>query len=390
MLICKGNMSSFMKQKEEFLNTLEKKERELAFKVREEVNWLRKSPKARTTKSQSRIQSAYRLIDELSDVKQRKKIETVGIDFSASERQTRKLLVANNIGKSLGGKKLFDHVDLTLTPGTRLGIVGKNGTGKTTMLKILSGDIEQDMGTIKYADDLRIVYFDQHREQIPSDITLREALCPHGDMVNYRGKEIHVNGWAKRFLFSSDRLNLPVGFLSGGERARILIAKLMLEPADILFLDEPTNDLDIPTLEVIEESLMTFTGAVVLISHDRCLMDRICTKILGLIENSEHQYLASYDQWETFCSTQIKKDKKIKKESTATEKEPRKKLSYKEKKELENMEQMILEAETNIEKLQGELVGEEGNLEHYKQMGLAQEELDALYQRWQHLLDRSN
>lgn len=390
MLICKGNMSSYMKQKEEYLNTLEKRERELSYKVREEVNWLRTSPKARTTKSQSRIQQAYRLIDELSEVKQRKKIETVGIDFTASERQTRKLLVAKNIGKSLGGKELFKHVDLTLTPGTRLGIVGKNGTGKTTMLKILSGALEQDIGTIKYADDLRIVYFDQHREQIPLDTTLKEALCPHGDTVNYRGKEIHVNGWAKRFLFSQDRLNLPVGFLSGGERARILIAKLMLEPADVLFLDEPTNDLDIPTLEVIEESLMTFSGAVVLISHDRCLMDSVCTSILGLEENAEHQILASYDQWEKFRSRAQQKERKSKHKPVPSDNEPSKKLSYKEKKELENMENLISEAELEIERMQEDLAKGEGNLEQYNRMGEAQEKLEALYQRWQNLLDRSS
>src|SRR5262249_16560141 len=161
----------------------------------------------------------------------------------ATERQTRKLMVAKNLSKSFEGKQLFKGLDLTLTPGTRLGIVGKNGTGKTTLLKMLANMVPQDGGTIKYADDLKLVYFDQHRERIPANLSIREALSPHGEMVNYRGQSIHVNGWAKRFLFTSDRLGLPISCLSGGERARILIAKLMLEPADVLFLDEPTNDL---------------------------------------------------------------------------------------------------------------------------------------------------
>ncbi|MDB6080805.1 MAG: tylosin resistance protein, partial [Chlamydiia bacterium] len=273
LFISSGNMSSYRQHKEEFLLGQAEQERSLASVVRDEIEWLRKSPKARTTKSRSRIEKAHNLIEELSEVSKRNKISTVDLDFTASDRETRKLLSAKNLAKSLSDKELFKGIDLLLSPGSRLGIVGKNGTGKTTLLKILAGKITQDAGTIKYADNLKLVYFDQHREHIPPQATLKEALSPNGEMVNYRGQSIHVNGWARKFLFAPDRLTLPVSYLSGGERARILIARLMLEPADILFLDEPTNDLDIATLEVIEESLKEFPGAVVLISHDRCLMD---------------------------------------------------------------------------------------------------------------------
>lgn len=403
LLECPGNMSVFMEQKEAFLNALEKKERELSFKVRGEVDWLRTSPKARTTKSSARIQQAYKLIDELSDVKQRKKVHTAEIEFSDSERQTQKLLVAKNVGKSMGGRDLFQNIDFTLSPGVRLGIVGKNGTGKTTLLKTLGGMIPPDTGTLKYADALRIVYFDQHREQLPSDITLKEAFSPHSDMVNYRGQHIHVNSWAKRFLFSPDRINLPVRYLSGGERARILIAKLMLQPADILFLDEPTNDLDIQTLEVLEESLSTFSGAVVLISHDRCLMDRICTTIIGLGENNEHSFFASYSQWEESCAQARKKGKggkplpsnipldiaPVAPPVQTVEKERATKLSYKEKRELEGMEQLILETEMQLETLQKQTESENPTQEMYKSLGEIQEKLDIYYKRWQDLLDRS-
>ena len=210
------------------------------------------------------------------------------------------------------------------------------------------------MGTIKYAEDLRIVYFDQHREQIPLDITLRRALAPSSDMLSYLGNPIHVNGWAKRFLFSPDRLELPVGCLSGGERARILIAKFMLESADVLFLDEPTNDLDIPTLEVFEESLKEFAGAVVLISHDRCLMDRVCTHIIGLGENCEDQLFADYAQWEQACEKQ--KEKKGEKTAKAPEMRPKiKKLNYLEQKELEGIEAAHTRAEKEIAALHSEL-----------------------------------
>lgn len=393
LLISDGGMSDFMEYKEIFLEAQEQRERGLASVVRSEVEWLRRSPPARTTKSQSRITRAYELMEELSQVKQRNKVNTVELEFSASERATRKLITAKNLGKSLGGKQLFEKVDITLAPGTRLGIVGKNGTGKTTLLKILSGDLTPDVGTIKYADDLKLVYFDQHREQIPNNITLRRALSPLSDVVNYRGNQIHVNGWAKRFLFSPDRLELPVGCLSGGERARILIAKLMLEPADVLFLDEPTNDLDIPTLEVIEQSLKEFAGAVVLISHDRCLMDRLCTSILGLGEGAGvgSQFYADYKQWEEAClkAPASKQETSKSKDKALPSKTEGKKLSYKERKELDAMEEGIHAAEASVESLQQQIhEATEYSAELYQSLTEAQTKVDRLYSRWQELLDK--
>lgn len=319
------------------------------------------------------------------------------LEFSASERETRKLITAKNLSKSLGGKKLFDKIDITLAPGTRLGIVGKNGTGKTTLLKVLSGAITPDTGTIKYADDLKLVYFDQHREKIPMDVTLRRALAPLSDVVNYRGAPIHVNGWAKKFLFSPDRLELPVGCLSGGERARILIAKLMLEPADVLFLDEPTNDLDIPTLEVIEQSLKEFAGAVVLISHDRCLMDRLCTTILGMGEGNgselTSQFYADYKQWEeaSFNAANQKNQQTSKQKAPPAPPKPApKKLSYNEQRELEGMEKAIHKAEERLEGLHQQINNGETSSEIYQQLADTQHEVETLYARWQVLLDKSS
>jgi len=392
-----GNMSAYMENKEAFLKAQEQQERGLASQVRGEIEWLRKSPKARTTKSRSRIQKAYEMIDELSDIRQRNKTRKVDIDFSASDRETRKLLVAKNLSKSMGSKNLFNGVDITLSPGTRLGIVGKNGTGKTTLLKILGKMVAPDLGTLKYADDLKLVYFDQHREQIPPNITLRKALSPLSDVVNYRGQDIHVNGWAKKFLFTPDRLELPVGCLSGGERARIFIARLMLEPADILFLDEPTNDLDIPTLEVIEDSLMDFAGAVVLISHDRCLMDRICNQIIGLGAGAEAQIFADYNQWEAASSQAAPKKEVSDKppQPLRQETEKPKKLSYKEQKELEGMEASIMAAEKELEDIHMSLADPRINadpqksLQQYNLAAESQKKLEHLFERWQALLDKT-
>ncbi len=387
-----ASWSTFMERRLDFLETQLKQERSLASTVREEIEWMKKSPKARTTKSKSRIQRAEGMIQQLQDLGDRNQKKDVSIDFVASERETRNLIVVKNLTKSLGGKKLFQGIDLKLSPGSRLGIVGGNGTGKTTLLKILAGEMTQDLGTVKYAQDLKLVYFDQHREKIDPKITLREALSPSGDFVKFKGQEIHVNGWAKKFLFYPDRLNLPVSCLSGGEKARILLARLMLQPADILFLDEPTNDLDIATLEVIENSLLEFPGAVLLISHDRCLMDRVCTQILGLGQGQEETLFADYFQWEKAFQAGFSKKEKpevVVKPQASSE---GKKLSYKEKKELEGMESAISGKEESLAAMQAELeeVGADPgkSLALYQKMAEVQSALDLLYSRWQELLDR--
>lgn len=403
IFISDGGMSHYLEHKEAFLEAQAQQERGLASNVRDEIAWLRKSAPARTTKSRSRIQRAYELIGELEAVQQRNKIVKVDIDFLASERETRRLLVAKNLCKSFADKPLFQGIELTLSPGTRLGIVGKNGTGKTTLLKILAGQVHQDKGTIKYADDLKIVYFDQHRAHLAPNLSIREALSPYSDTVNYRGQEIHVNGWAKKFLFTPDRLSLPISCLSGGERARILIAKLMLQPADLLFLDEPTNDLDIQTLEVIEESLLEFAGAVILISHDRCLMDRVCTKIIGLGTDNEHHFFADYSQWEKSLTVNPAKKEAVstasssaaasKTHPTSEKKSPpaSKKLSYKEQKELEAMETTILICENEIQSLKNQLENPSNasdpqkSLEVYHVLAEAEVRLEKLYERWEYL-----
>lgn len=391
LFLSEGNMTAFTAHREAFLYAQEQKEKGLASIVREEAEWLRRSPKARTTKSQSRIDRAHGLMEELSEVKKRNKVHRVELEFSASDRETRKLLTAKNLSVTLGGRQLFDKIDITLAPGTRLGIVGKNGTGKTTLLKVLSGAIIPNTGNVKYADDLKLVYFDQHREHIPMNVTLRRALAPLSDVVNYRGNAIHVNGWAKKFLFSPDRLELPVGCLSGGERARILIAKLMLEPADVLFLDEPTNDLDIPTLEVIEQSLKEFAGAVVLISHDRCLMDRLCTTILGMGEGDSSQFYADYKQWELAClNAPVVKVAVDKPKPAAAPKPKSKKLSYKEQKELDGMELAIQQVEQQIEDLHMQSANPSAqSTELYQELADAQHRVEGLYSRWQELLDQN-
>ncbi|MCP5469923.1 MAG: ABC-F family ATP-binding cassette domain-containing protein [Chlamydiales bacterium] len=334
----KGSYQNFLEKKEAFLQGQLQRERSLSSKARRELEWMRSTPQARTTKSRSRVDQANALFDDLADVRKRNQQRRAGIDFVASERETRKLLVAKNISKW----NLFEHIDFTLSPGTRLGLMGPNGCGKTTLLRLLADELQPDVGTLKRADELKVVYFDQHRTKLPDTITLRDALSPNGDFVEYHGQRIHVNGWCQRFLFSPDVLDMPIGKLSGGERARIAIAHLMLQPADILLLDEPTNDLDIPTLETLERNLLEFPGAVVLITHDRCMLDRTCNTLLSLTDG---EHYADYAQWE---QNQTKKERPKKKE-----RQPQKKntLSYKEKKEYEGIEGKIEELEKKAREL---------------------------------------
>lgn len=382
-----GGYSQFLEKKEDFLLAQSNRQEALANRVRREVEWLRRGPKARTGKSKARIDDAGRLIRELGDLESRAVKGVTQIDFTATERRTKRLLAVEGISKELGGRVLFRDLSFTLGPGMRLGLLGLNGTGKTTLLRILAGEIAADAGKVERAAALRTVYFDQAREQLDRTQTLREGLGAHGDHVIYRDRPIHVAGWAKRFLFDSGQLDRPITSLSGGEQARVLIARLMLQPADLLLMDEPTNDLDIPTLEVLEESLTEFPGALVLVTHDRYLLDRVSTAVLGLDGTGGAQLFADYWQWEQ-TSQAMEPPKAEKKEPVRAAQPAKKKLSYLEAREWEQMENRILEAEEAVEAIRTEMllpeVVSDGPRLHscYERLQAAEAEVHNLYARW--------
>jgi ATP-binding cassette subfamily F protein uup len=390
MFRVKGRYSEFLVRKEDFLSAQTREQQSLANQVRREVEWLRRGPKARATKAKARIDAAGRLIQDLAEVSARQQTSTAQIDFTASGRRTKNLVEARGVTKTLGERTLFRGLDLLLRPGVRLGLVGANGSGKTTLLRILNGEIASDVGTIERAEALRIVYFDQNREQLDSAVTLRRALAPEGDSVMYRDQPVHVAGWAKRFLFRPEQLETAVGRLSGGEQARVLIARLMLQPADVLLLDEPTNDLDIPTLEVLEESLLEFPGALALVTHDRYLLDRVSTTVLALDGEGGAQMFADYSQWEQAQAAR-RKSKSGSKSATepAASVAGRRRLSYLDGREWESMEEKILRAEESLEARRAamqEAAADAARLpEAYREMLEAQEEVDRLYARWAEL-----
>ncbi|MGB6596906.1 MAG: ATP-binding cassette domain-containing protein, partial [Candidatus Acidiferrum sp.] len=327
-------------------------------------------------------------------------VNTAQIDFSASNRQTKQLIELNGVTCEIGGRRLFENLHFRVTSGMRVGLVGPNGSGKTTLLRVLRGDLAPAAGTIRKAEPLRMVYFDQNRELDP-DLLLRRALAPDSDAVIYQDRVIHVASWAARFLFTGEDLNRRVGKLSGGERARVLIAQLMLQPADVLLLDEPTNDLDIPTLEILEESLLEFRGALVLVTHDRYMLDRVSSIVLGFDGLGGIERFADYSQWEAWQESQEDDKERARmpeatadlwtavdaKQTTAT----KKKLSYRESRELESMEQRIAEAERELRErqaaLQDSAIISDGPRLHSASLQLdeARKTVDQLYTRWTEL-----
>jgi len=403
-----GNYSRFLEERETFLGRQWQQEERLANKVRRETEWLRRGPKARATKARYRIDEAHRLQDDLAQVKGRNRaLSSVRIEFDATGRKTRKLLEAHGIGKGYGGKMLFSGLDMVLSPGVRLGLLGRNGCGKSTLMQLLaaagSGNnapVLPDCGEIIVADGVRIASFDQRREKINPALSLRRALAPDGDVVVCQGRSMHVISWAKRFLFQPEQLEMPVGQLSGGEQARILIAELMRQPADILLLDEPTNDLDIPSLDVLEESLLEFPGALVLVTHDRFLLDRVCDQVLGFDGRGGLNYFADYEQWlAALRENEAEEGKPAVSAPAVVGPEKKKKigkLSYLDQREYDQIEERIVEAEEEQERLQSLMEAPETVSHPERLHGCwialqeAQAKVTQLYERWDTLEARKN
>jgi ABC transport system ATP-binding/permease protein len=403
LLRVSGSYSRFLEKKEEFLHAQSKRQEALENLVHKEIEWLRRGAKARTRKSKARIDKAGELMGELADLNTRSRSGTAQIDFSATDRKTKRLIELENVSCQVGDRTLFTGLNFVITAGMRVGLVGPNGSGKTSLLRLLRGETTPVSGEIHRADWLRIVYFDQSRELDP-DVTLRRALAPEGDSVVYQGRMIHVASWAAKFLFAGEQLNQPVGRLSGGERARVLIAQLMLQPADVLLLDEPTNDLDIPTLDILEESLLEFRGSLALVTHDRYMLDRVSSVVLGLDGDGNAGLFADYSQWESWLDER--------KQSARNEARPvaraagsvggtrpsegKKKLSYLEAREYDAIEKKVADAEQTLqskrEQLEDPKIVSDGPrlMAAHAEMEQAQEKVDTLYARWAELEKKKN
>jgi len=398
LLSVDGDYATFLERKEDLLAAQERRETTMRNTLRRETEWLRRGAKARSTKQQARIQRAEALTGVVEELSVRNVTGTAGLDFGSAGRQPKRLVEAKGISKAYAGKTIFQGIDLFLGPGSRLGLIGKNGCGKSTLLRVLVGQESPDTGEVLRADNLKVAYFEQQRESLDPAVTVIDTLCPGGDQVDFRGTWVHVNGYLSRFLFRAEQGKLRVGQLSGGEQSRLALARLMLRPANVLVLDEPTNDLDLATLDVLEDTLINFDGAVLLVSHDRYFLDRTTTSLLAFSDRpgAEVTHLVGLSQWEAWYAAEREslaaageRDRPTSSRNQAAA--PKRKLSYKDQRDFDTIEARIAKAEAGLAALEAEqaspeLASNAGRLvELIGQVESARAEVDALYARWSEL-----
>lgn len=379
-----GNYEQFLEARDLFLEELESRRSSLANKVRRETEWLNRNPSAQRCRAKARVKNVGVLQAELASMGKERGV--VGLEIKESERKTHQLVRAENVGLTLG-HELFSDLSFVLSPGVKLGVIGANGCGKSSFIKMVSGDIKPTAGKAIFAPELKIVKFSQEREFANLDQSLRLALCPEGDQVVFNGKVVHVAAWAARFLFRSDQLGTPLRLLSGGERARVLLARIMCEPADLLILDEPTNDLDIPTLESLENTLLEYQGALVVVSHDRYFIDSVSSSILGFGEGNAKFY-ADWHQW---FRRNRPNDSTGERASPAADGKPsgkKKALTYGEELELKQIESKIEKAEEEVQRCEAEVASPDIATNPSKltaaceKLTTAQHNVEQLYARW--------
>lgn len=393
LLRVEGNYSRFVEVKSSLMAAQESRETSLRNVLRRETEWVKAGVKARTTKQQARLQRYGELESEVHELAIRNQKTELNIEFQKAQDKPKRLLEAKNITKSYEKEKpLFYRLNLLLTPGHCLGLIGENGCGKSSLIRVLLKEERPDEGSIFHSDLLKIAYFEQGKEQLDPKKTLIQSVCPYGDQVFYQKRHIHVRSYLEKFLFPQDKMDMPAGSLSGGEQSRLLLAKLMLVEANLLILDEPTNDLDIPTMNVLEQCLHEFEGAALLVTHDRAFLERVSDRFLGFPPQkarssySQIQYFDTLNQWQTWFLHQLQ-DSPLPKNKLEKVSHPKKisgsRLKEQQKliKKIEKLESeyQILERDCSDPQIADdfEKLSEKGS-----QMKELQEKIDDLYSKW--------
>lgn len=400
ILSVSGDYAHYLETRAQLVTAQERREVILRNTLRRETEWLRQGAKARTTKQQARIQRAGELRDEVEELAVRNQSRNARLDFQATDRNPRKLIEARGISRTIGQRVLFRDLDLLLTPGKRVGLLGPNGCGKSTLIRVLLKSLEPDAGTVFHSEQLSAAYFEQARDSLDPAQSVLKTLCPAGDFVDYRGGRLHIRSYLDRFLFDPAQAEMAVGRLSGGEQSRLLLARLMLSPANLLVLDEPTNDLDLATLGVLEECLSDFPGAVLLVTHDRYFLAQVTNQILAFpLDPDEKGTLVSFaslSQWEPWHEDQrerlrIASRAKSPAPPSSTPPLRKRRLGYNEQRELDSMEKNIQEAEARLQALTRESSLPENSCnairlsELSREMSELQARIDHLYSRWSEL-----
>lgn len=366
-------------------------------KLNEEEVWIRQGIKARRTRNEGRVRALLQMRKEVA--KRLKPQNKARIHIEEAEQSGRKVIEAHNICHSYGEQKLIDKLSIKVMRGDRIGLVGNNGVGKSTLLKILLGEIKPNSGTVKIGTNLEIAYFDQLRRNLDPEKTIAEIVGEGGDYIKINGKDRHVIGYLRGFLFTAKRAMTKIKVLSGGEKNRVILAKLLTKPSNLLVLDEPTNDLDVETLEVLEERLSEYKGTLIIVSHDREFVDNVVSSILvfedsGVIQN----YAGGFSDWARHGKHLAEMDNPVAKKqdhdanNTNKKRSGNKKLSYKLKLELDSLPDKIESLEKEVAELEAKTNEDDFYSKPYEEqqpvldeMKTKQEALDDAIYRWAEL-----
>ena len=395
-----GDFRNFLRRKEAALEAEAKENTEFDKKLEQEEIWIRQGIKARRTRNEGRVRALMKMREERENRIKREGDARIYIE--EAEQSGRKVIRAKNVSYGYGEERLIGNFSIKITRGDRIGILGNNGVGKTTLLRLLLGQIQPQSGTIKHGTNLEIGYFDQLRESLDEERSVADNVGDGRTYIKLNGKDRHVVGYLKGFLFSPKRAMTPVKALSGGERNRVILAKLFTRPANLLVLDEPTNDLDMETLEVLEARLVEYSGTLIVVSHDREFLDNVVTSTIVFEKNGQlREYVGGYSDWLRQGHELAEVDKPVTASGRSAsvddsgEKPAVRKLSYHEQRELDQLPENIESLETRIARTQQEISdadfysqGHEVTGPVLSELSSLQAELDQALERWTELEDR--
>lgn len=396
-----GSYSDHLESKMMLLQGMKRLEEKRRNTMLIEKDWLSRGPQARLTKQKARIDRANDIIDEVSDIENKNRVNKLNLDFGKTDSSPKKLIAAEKIKKSYGDRVLFQNFNAMISPGHRYGLIGTNGCGKSTLLKCLIGKEKVDSGIAFLNEDISVCYFEQGKDSLNPNVSVIKTICPEGDYVHLQGQPVFAKSYLSRFYFRSEQHDMPVEKLSGGEQSRLILAKLMLQSSHVLILDEPTNDLDVETLDALSETLQEYRGAIIIVSHDRYFMDQNCNVIWSFGEAEGNiQKFADTFQWEEWhlankAQKPTAKQMAAKNEEAAKASTPKVKLSNKEKFELDNMEKNIADEEARLASFQKELADSSTQSDYTKLADLtskisqSESNLERLFARWNELTQKS-
>ena len=391
---------TFLRRKEEWIAAEEKQNALFDKRLAQEEVWIRQGIKARRTRNEGRVRALKELRVERSE--RRSGVGKVNLKIQEGQRSGNLVAEVKDVSFSYDDQEIVRSFSTTIMRGDKVGLMGPNGAGKTTLLRILLGQLKPQSGTVRTGTNIEIAYFDQLREQLNEELTVQEDVGEGGDTVGVDENKQHVIGYLQKFLFTPERARTPIRFLSGGERNRVLLAKLFCKPANVIVLDEPTNDLDSETLEMLEERLVEFPGTVLLVSHDRAFLNNVVTSTIVFEPDEVKEYVGGYDDWlrQRAESTQQhsmpkKKDAKPVQNRTSSSdgsESAKRRLSYKEQRELDNLPTMIEQLEAEIAELHEQMAEPTFYQQPGDEIAKKQAELKVLddrlvrsYARWEEL-----